>query len=137
MTSAPLELQAAITAALKASAPLQALIGSTIRLYQDVPANPTFPYATIGDAQQLNDQAECIDGSEIFLDVHAFSRASGDQEIKRIAAAVSDAIDGASLSLNNHRCVLIERDFIVFRKDADNTTRHAILTFKALTEPLN
>ncbi len=137
MSSPGLELQAAVVAALRASTALQVLLGSPVRLYQDVPDNPAFPYATIGDAQQLPDKAECINGSEIYVDVHAFSRGPGDAEIKNVAAAVSDSIDDVAMTLTNHRCLLIQRENAIFRKDPDTLTRHAILTFKALTEPLN
>ncbi len=138
MSSPGLEVQAAVVAALRASTALQGLLGSPVRLYQDVPDNPFVagPYATIGDGQQLPDKAECIDGSEIFVDIHVFSRGKGDAEIKSIASAISDAVDDVALTLASHRCVQIQRENAIFRKDPDTLTRHSILTFKALTEPL-
>lgn len=136
MSSPALELQGAIVAVLKTDGALQTIMGGNVRLYQDVKPGTDFPYATIGDAQQLPDKAECINGSEIFLDIHVWSRAKGDPEVRNIAASISDALDEIALTLPNHACRLIEREDIRFLRDPDGITRHAVLTFRALTEPL-
>lgn len=133
--SADLELQGAIVAALKASIPLQGLIGNPVRLHQDVPANPTFPYVTIGTTQDIPDLAECIDGWEIFVTLHVWSRDSGFAQSKRIGRAIDDALHNASLTLNTHRCLLIERYAARYFLDADPSTKHGVLDFRALVEP--
>ena len=132
-----LQLQGAIVAKLKADTGLQALIGSPVRLYQDVPAPAalTFPYVTIGEGQNVPDQVQCIDGSEIFLDLHVWSRATGFAECKRIAAIIESALNDAVLTLDDHRCVEIERDGARYLRDQDLVTKHGVVTFRALTEP--
>lgn len=131
-----LELQIAINTALKASTDLQSLIGNPLRLYQDVPPNPTFPYITIGDDQNVPDLAQGLDGSEIFLDIHVWSRASGYTECKKIGAAIKACfpVDG-SLTLTENRDLLIERRSEQHMVDQDETTKHGIYTFRALVEP--
>lgn len=133
--SASLELQGAVAGLLKASAGLQALIGNPVRLYQDVQADPAFPYITIGETQDLPDLAECVDGWEIYLTLHIWSRAGGYAEAKQIGAALDDALHNASPALTNNRCLLIERHSTHYLTDPDNVTRHGVVIFRALVEP--
>lgn len=133
---ATLDLQRSVVTRLKASADLQVLIGSPIRLFEEVPPDPQFQYVTIGAEQRLPDLAECIDGAEIFFDFHVFSRGKGYQQCKAIGSVLIDELHDASLTLAAHRCVLLhlsdERYFI----DPDNLTKHGVVTFRALVEPL-
>lgn len=132
-----LELQGAIVAKLKADTGLQALLGNPMRLYQDVPAPAAlvFPYVTIGEGQNVPDQVQCIDGSEIFVDVHVWSRSPGFAECKRIAAIIESALNDAILLLTDNRCIEIERDGARYLRDQDLETKHGVVTFRALTEP--
>lgn len=133
---ATLDLQRAIVTRLKASADLQALIGNPIRLFEEVPPDPQFKYVTIGPVQRLPDLAECIDGAEMFLDFHVFSRSKGYPECKAVGSVLIEELHDASLTLAEHRCVLLhlsdERYFI----EPDNQTKHGVITFRALVEPL-
>ncbi len=140
MSQSPkIELQGEIIGLLKADTALQSLVGNPVRLYQDVPAKPQFPYLVLADAQQLPDKAECINGSEIFIDLHVWSRMNNDSEREAITDAILDVLDEGqdNISMSSHRCLIFERDNVIFRRDSDNTTRHAVLTFRALTEPTN
>lgn len=137
MSSPKIELQKAIVALLKADTTLRGLIGNPVKVFEQVPSPAPFPYVVISDAQQLPDKAECIDGSEIFIDLHVWSRATSDSEREAIAFAIEDVLDEAAITMTNHRCLVFERDNIIFRRDGDTSTRHAILTFRALTEPSN
>lgn len=131
-----LELQGAIVTALKASTDLQSIIGSPIRLYQDVPPNPVFPYITIGDDQNVPDLAQGLDGSEIYLTINVWSRASGYSECKKIGASIKACFPvDTGLSLSENRCLLIERRNEQHMMDQDTITAHGIYTFRALVEP--
>lgn len=134
---ADLDLQRAIVTKLKASSDLQALISNPIRLFQDVPPGPTFPYVVLGPSQRLPDLAECIDGAEIFSDLHVFSRGAGYEQAKRIGATLIDVLHYATLSLGEHRCLLIELSDERYFVDPDNLTKHGVVTFRALVEPVN
>jgi hypothetical protein len=133
-----LELQIAMVAVLVANTDLKSLIGSTPRIYQDVPATPTFPYVTIGEAQTVPDLAECIDGSEIFPVFHIWSRASGFTEAKKISATIWAALNGATLTLSQNKCVLLERDGVGDQamRDPDGTTKHIASHYRAVCEPV-
>lgn len=130
-----LELQAAIVTKLKANAALQALTGNADRVHQVVPKDPPFPYVTIGESQSVPDFAACIDGAELFVTLHVYSRASGYEEAKRIMAALDDALDDIDLTLVDNRCLEIRNDGSRVFKDSDNVTSHGVITFRALVEP--
>jgi hypothetical protein len=113
------------------------------RVYDTVATNiagevtATFPYLQIGDDQVLPDDAECVDGSEIYVSVHVWSRAVGWLEAKKIAGQVRDALHLASLTITGHNLIEIRfRDARLLR-DPDGKTRHIAMTFRALTEPVD
>ncbi|HEY4309485.1 MAG TPA: DUF3168 domain-containing protein [Pirellulales bacterium] len=130
------ELQVAAVTALLADAALTALIGT--RLYQNVPANPAFPYVTIGESQNVPDDAECIDGSEIFLTLHVWTRQNGIDfgPNKKIVAALDAVLNNAVLTLaGGYRCVEIKRDGARFFVDPDNVTVHGVASYRAMVDP--
>lgn len=107
------------------------------RVFDRVPADVEFPYANFGEFQRLDDSADCIDGSEIYVTFHAWSRAYGSVEAKRLAATIVAALGtGAALDLSpSHRLVEFATDSDRILEDPDGVTMHAVLTFRALTEP--
>lgn len=136
MSSGPdFELQKAIVATLSADVTLQGLLGNPLRLHQNVPPNPVFPYVTIGESQDLADIADCIDGSEIFMTFHVWSRAGGFNQAKTIGFAIHSVLQDADLTLESFRCVQIASDNNRFFFDQDNVTAHGVLTYRALVEP--
>jgi hypothetical protein len=132
MASAELELQGVLVARLKADASLATLVGT--RVYDQPPSPVTYPYVTIGEAQTLRDDATCINGSRVFLTLHAWSQAVGFPEVKRIADAVTESLHLAPLTLATNRLIsLMHRQTRTFR-DADGVTSHAVIDFVASTE---
>ncbi len=132
-----LELQGGIKTALAASTDLATVMGGTLRLYQDVPADADFPYLTIGESQLVPDLAECIDGSEVFPVIHVWSRSHGGfEEAKKIAANVFVALAAAPITLSENKCLLIERDQLgdVSVRDPDGKTKHIACHYRALIE---
>lgn len=120
---------------LLADAAVAAIIGA--RVFDRVPADVEFPYANFGEFQRLDDSADCIDGSEIYVTFHAWSRVYGSVEAKRLAAAIVAALGtGAALDLApSHRLVEFATESDRILEDPDGEATHAILTFRALTEP--
>lgn len=136
MSSPSRMVQRAIVAALTASANVQALLGPTPRIFQEVSTDAELPYVTLGTGQDLDDSVQFLHGQEIFSELHAWSVDSGFGECKDIAAAIVDEIHDADLVLEgNQRCVLIEHVSTRYLDDPDGKTKHAVITFKALTEP--
>ncbi|WP_376742181.1 DUF3168 domain-containing protein [Ensifer canadensis] len=127
--SPELELQGAIVARLKADAGFQLAAGG--RIYDEPPDNAVFPYATIGEAQFVRDDATCVSGGDVFLTMHAWSRAVGYPEVRRVADTISEALHLAPLTLpTNHLVSLLHRTTRAFR-DPDGKTSHAVINLVA------
>lgn len=138
-----LELQGAIVAALTADTAVKALIGAPPRI------NPvqttTWPgsYITIGEGQDVPDLAECIDGSEIYTDIHIWSRVDKSfADAKKISATIWDCLKHAALALTENRLLPIEGETQFLERvseqklrDPDGLTLHIIVTLRAITEP--
>lgn len=130
------ELQAAIVEVLAADSELQSLIGNPVRLYSQVKANPNPPYVTIGQATEDDDSVENLDAAEIFPDLHVWSDSPAKDyvECHRICSAIRRALHNADLTLSENRCVQIQHRITRVFVDADNITRHGVVTFHAFTE---
>jgi hypothetical protein len=134
MSEPSLELQGAILTALKADAGVDALIAD--RIYDKVPPAPTFPYVTISDDQVVSAHADCLDNStQVFSTLHAWSRAGGKVEVKRVSGAVVKALNFAQLPLGGgFRLVLLEHDSTQFLVDPDGLTTHSVIVFHAFVD---
>lgn len=136
-TEPTLALQKAIVSTLRADAATIAIVSTRIWDRVKLDPNPAdFPYVRVGEDQDIADLAECIDGSELFLTLHAFSRAVGKPEVKRLAGAVKRALHERDLDIDDNRLVIFEHDQTLFLTDPDGLTEHAVIRFRALTEPL-
>lgn len=127
MSSPSLALQAAIVLLLKNSNGVLTLVSS--RVYDSVPANPTFPYIALGDGQELGDDSECADGSEVFFQIHAWSRAPGFPESKSIASAIRTAMK-TQITLTGYSVIVTQYQQTQFLKDPDGLTRHAMVEYR-------
>jgi len=127
-----LVLQAALVAALKGSAAVQAVVGA--RVYDHPPQSPAFPYVSVGDDQVVDDSTACEDAFECFSTVHLWSRAKGKPELKRLGAAVRAALD-VDLTLTGFRLVTHEHRDTRYFRDADGVTEHGVASFRYLVDP--
>ena len=129
------QIQASIYAALKAHAPLAAIMGGECRVYDRVPRSPVFPYITIGE-EQLNDESNSCDADvyECFFDIHTWADAVGLPQGKNIAAQVRAAILAGLPGMTGWHAGFIqyrnERHF----RDNDGMRGHTVQTFRALIE---
>lgn len=139
MRDPALAIQGAVIAALKLSE-AGTLVGG--RVYDDPPATgpgstPTFPYIAFGEAQTVPERADCLDGSEHYLTIHAWSRAKGSPEVKRLAGAIRDALHDAALDVPGFRLIDLAMENAQFMRDPDGLTSHAALSFRALVDPID
>jgi hypothetical protein len=128
MTEASLAIQAAVIQILNSAA------GLPDGIYDKVPAGAAFPYITFTATIVNDDSAECITGSEVFFDIHVWSRAVGWPEAASIAGAIRAALDRIEIPLSGQR--LIACNFLNFRRvdDPDGITRHGVVSFIALID---
>lgn len=128
MADASLALQGAINVRVRAQVPA---VGG--RVFDRVPADVAFPYVELGEAQALDDGAQCHDGQELFATLHVWSREVGQVECKTIAGAVRAAVHEADLDLGAaFQFLEIAHQDTRYLKDPDGLTSHAVLTFRSL-----
>jgi hypothetical protein len=134
MATAAAALRAAIHDALISDAPLTALLGGA-RVYDEPPQNPPFPYVTLGEARISDFSTGTERGEEHQLTLHAWSRQGGHKEAHLVAGALLQALDDAPLTLDDHRLVNFRFALADVRREADGRTYHALVRFRAVTEP--
>ncbi|WP_100961065.1 DUF3168 domain-containing protein [Bosea sp. FBZP-16] len=132
MSEATLPLQAAVIAALKAHAPLAAIVGT--KVFDRVPAGTAAPYLCLSGWQEIEDGTDCMDASEVFFDVQCFSTSVGRPEAARIAAAVKAALHRlAPATAGWSETEILYRSTQYFT-ETDGTTTRAVVNFQSLTD---
>ena len=134
MSSASAALRAAIHDALVTDGALTALLAGP-RIYDEPPASAAFPYVTLGEARIADYSTGTEPGEEHQLTLHGWSRQGGHREAHLIAGALLQALDDAPLSLAEHRLVNFRFALADVRREADGRTYHALVRFRAVTEP--
>jgi hypothetical protein len=134
-TAAAAALRAAIHDALVADTPLTAVLGGT-KIYDEPPKSAAFPYVTLGEARVFSDfSTDGGRGEEHQLTLHAWSRQGGHKEAHMIAGALLQALDDAPLTLADHALVNLRFTLADVRRESDGRTYHALVRFRAVTEP--
>lgn len=133
-TPAAAALRAAIHDALAADGALTALLGGA-SVYDEPPKDAAFPYVTLGDARVTDFSTGTEPGEEHSLTLHAWSRQGGHREAHLIAGALLAALDDAPLTLTDHRLVNLRFALADVRREKDGRTYHALVRFRAVTEP--
>ena len=134
MSTAAAALRAAIHDALVADSALTALLGGQ-KVYDEPPKSVVFPYVTLGDAR-VDDYSTGSDPAEEHrLTLHAWSRQGGHREAHLIAGALLQALDDAPLTPEGHHLVNLRFSVADIRREADGRTYHAVVRFRAVTEP--
>jgi hypothetical protein len=134
MPTAATALRAAIHDALIADGALAALLGGP-KVYDEVPREVAFPYVTLGECRISDWSTGGEDGHEHHLTLHAWSRQGGHSEAHEIAGALLQALDDAPLVLTGHHLVNLRFALADIRREADGRTYHALVRFRAVTEP--
>ena len=127
-------LRAAIHDALIADGALNAALGGP-RVYDEPPRAAAFPYVTLGEARISDFSAGERAGEEHQLTLHAWSRQGGHSEAHVITGALLQALDDAPLTLPDHHLVNFRFAVADVRREADGRTYHALVRFRAVTEP--
>lgn len=129
-----LELQGAVVAKLKTDAAVNEL--AVQRVYDQPPPLPEriFPYISIGSTDTLENDADCIAGSDIIMQIDVWSRAVGFPECRRLTNAVLNALHEAPIRLPVNALVVLQHQQTRTMRDPDGLTSHAAMSFEALVE---
>ena len=133
-TAASVALRAAVHDALTANAALVNLLGGP-KVYDEPPRSAAFPYVTLGEARIADYSTGTEPGEEHQLTLHAWSRQGGNREAHLIAGALLQALDDAPLTLADNHLVNFRFAVADVRREADGRTYHALVRFRAVTEP--
>lgn len=133
-TAASAALRAAVHDALTADAALSAVLGGP-KIYDEPPRAAAFPYVTLGEARIADFSAGGERGEEHQLTLHAWSREGGHKQAHLIAGALLQALDDAPLTLADHHLINFRFSVADVRREADGRTYHAVVRFRAVTEP--
>ena len=134
MPSATAALRAAIHDALTVDAALTGILGGP-KVYDEPPRAADFPYVTLGEARVTDFSTGDAPGEEHQLTLHAWSRQGGHKEAHLIAGALLQALDDAPLAPDGHHLVNLRFSVADIRREADGRTYHALVRFRAVTEP--
>ena len=134
MASSGWDLQKAVYAALVADTALTTLLGGA-NIHDAAPQTVAFPYVVI-DQMQLRDWSTGTEpGAEHMLTLHVWSRYAGKREAYEIADAARAALDGALLTLEDHRLINLRHQYSELKPAEAGETHHGVLRFRAVTEP--
>lgn len=133
MTNAQWELQKAVYQTLSADAAIKAEVGDPARIFDDPPQGAIFPYLTLGEAR-ASDWKGVDGGLEHDLRLYVFSRYAGRREVKRILAAVYDALHETALTLAGHDLINIRFVFADAFRRTDGETYQGVARFRAVTQ---
>lgn len=136
MPAAAVALRAAIYDALNADAALTSALGNA-RIYDTPPRDAAFPFVTLGEMRIADVSGDGAATQEHQLTLHAWSRQGGHKEAHVIAGALLAALDDAPLTCAGHRLVNLRFALADIRRESDGRTYHALVRFRAVTEPLN
>jgi hypothetical protein len=134
MSSSSAALRAAIHEALSADGALNALLGGA-KIYDEPPREAVFPYVTLGETRVSDFSTGTESGEEHQITLHGWSRQGGHREAHMISGALLQALDDAPLTLTDHRLVNLRFSVADVRREADGRTYHALVRFRAMTEP--
>lgn len=135
MSMSAVSLRAAIHKSLSRDATLTSVLGGA-RVFDAVPRSVIFPYVTLGEARITNAATDADGGEEHLLTLHAWSRQGGHREAHAVAGALVQALDDAPLSVAGQRLVNLRFTAADVRREPDGRTYHALVRFRAVTEPL-
>lgn len=100
--------QTAIYAHLSAALAVTTLLAQPDAVYDHVPANSAFPYIVLSDLSARPVDTQQYDGTEVLCTIESYSRQAGQQEIKKIADAISDALHNQNPAISGHIPVLCQ-----------------------------
>lgn len=131
------ELKAAIISRLKADAVVASFVGN--RVYDRPPDGTiTPPYISMGPSDATTDDADCIDGLEITMQIDCWSwgsgEAFGDAQVRKIAGAVRASLHEADFSLATNALASIRHRITRYQREADGATNRAIISITAFVE---
>jgi len=93
-----------------------------------------FPRIQIGGGQSVTDDAQCIDGWEVYFQIDVYSNAEGYPEVKTIAGQIHSLLHNQELAVDDFALVSMSVTGIVYSREQDETISRARISVEALME---
>ncbi|PHR60846.1 MAG: hypothetical protein COA47_06455 [Robiginitomaculum sp.] len=132
-----LSLQEAVFSHLQQDTNVQNALGSPVRLYDDPPSSPMYPFVSFGRHQFRpldGDQAALIEQE---LSLHVWSRYSGKTEGLQVLQALREAVQSIPASMDDHVLIDLRVVFADTLRAKDGRVFQSILRLRALTQPIS
>jgi hypothetical protein len=134
MTSPVLSLRRAILDAASADAELRALMGGTLRLYDEPPRGAEPVYALFGDVTAEDWSTDLDRGHAQSVDLVVWSEKGGARTALMVADRLFAILDDASLTLDGHRLVNLRVTELTSARDKDSGLARVTLRLRGVTE---
>lgn len=111
---------------------VNAVSGSNVSVFDDVPEDTAYPYVVIGEETTSNNGTKSKDGLEHTLTIHAWSQYRGRREIKEIMKSVYEKLHNTAISVTGASLVNIRQEFSTTLAETDGITRHGVMRFRVI-----
>ena len=134
MTSPLLALRGAILARVQADAALAALMGGTVRFYDEPPRAAEPVYAVFGEASARDWSTDLDGGHEHAAAITVYASPGSVRDALLAAERIAALIDDAPLALAGHRLVNLRVTAIETGRDTESQLSLVTLRLRAVTE---
>ena len=134
MTSPVLALRRAILDAASGDAELRALMGGSLRLYDEPPRGAEPVYALFGDVKAEDWSTDLDRGHAQSVDLVIWSEKGGARTALMVADRFFAILDDASLTVEGHRLVNLRVTEITSIRDKESGLARVTLRLRAVTE---
>jgi hypothetical protein len=104
-----------------------------VPVYDEVPTGAAMPYVAIGDqtSAEAGDKVD-LEGEEVTLTFHVWSRTAGKKQVKELSAKIKTALHEKTLTVTGADPVILSWQFSNDFVDADGITKHGVIRFGAV-----
>ena len=134
MTSPVLSLRRAIIDAASGDAELRALMGGSLRLYDEPPRGAEPVYALFGDVKAEDWSTDLDRGHAQSIDLVVWSEKGGARTALMVADRFFAILDDAPLTLDGHRLVNLRVTELASERDKESGLARVTLRLRAVTE---
>ena len=123
-------LRQGINQALAGSSDVAALLGG-VRVYDEAPQAPGFPFITLGQSAIRDWTRGAEDGAEQSLTLHVWSPFGGKKHVQNIIKAIRTTLEERPLLLADRDRMTLHHEFSEARLDPDGDSFHGIIRYRA------
>ncbi len=106
------------------------------RVYDIIPASPTFPYVRVGEDDETPIDEDCWDRTQTVSQINVWSRAVGFPECKRIAHAIRKALHENEFNISGQTLDRMRVLTVGYSRDPDGITNRARIVLETDTQPV-